>query len=135
MMVSDTTGNVKKCRALACSKWPWILNCGDPAHQLNLMSKDLILGSKKFPKIKPFADLMSSVAAVTNFFSHSNYGRYHLDKEMDKESDKRGIEPAATTRFSSFSIHSTSVQRCFPAMQRARESGTLKFDTKAVSSL
>lgn len=54
MIVSDTTGNVKKCRRLICKLWGWILNCPDPAHQLNLMMKDLIVGSKKFPAIEPF---------------------------------------------------------------------------------
>ena len=54
MIVSDTTGNVKKCCRLICERWGWILNCPDPAHQLNLMMKDLIVGSKKFPAITPF---------------------------------------------------------------------------------
>lgn len=54
MIVSDTTGNVKKCRRLICERWGWILNCPDPAHQLNLMMIDLIVGSKKFPAIAPF---------------------------------------------------------------------------------
>jgi hypothetical protein len=59
MIVSDTTGNVKKCRRLICERWGWILNCPDPAHQLNLMMKDLIVGSKKFPAIKPFKAVRS----------------------------------------------------------------------------
>ena len=54
MIVSDTTGNVKKCRLLICECWGWIINCPDPAHQLNLMMKDLIVSSKKFPAITPF---------------------------------------------------------------------------------
>ncbi|KAJ6576326.1 hypothetical protein B0H10DRAFT_2345315 [Mycena sp. CBHHK59/15] len=44
MVVSDTTGNVKKCRALICTLYPWILNCPDPCHQLNLLAKDIIVG-------------------------------------------------------------------------------------------
>ena len=57
MVVSDTTGNVKKCRALIVSKWPWILNCPDPCHGLNLMMKDIMLGSKSFPKIGAFTEV------------------------------------------------------------------------------
>ncbi|KAJ7858876.1 hypothetical protein B0H13DRAFT_1901688 [Mycena leptocephala] len=38
LVVSDTTKNVKKCRRLICEKFPWILNCPDPCHQLNLLS-------------------------------------------------------------------------------------------------
>lgn len=60
IIVSDTTGNVKKCRRLICEKWPWILNCPDPCHQLNLMMKDIMLGSKKFPKIKGLLSLLTS---------------------------------------------------------------------------
>lgn len=57
MIVSDTTGNVKKCRRLICTKWPWILNCPDPCHQLNLMMKDVMVGSKKYPKILAFTEV------------------------------------------------------------------------------
>jgi hypothetical protein len=57
LVVSDTTKNVKKCRALICSKYPWILNCPDPCHQLNLLAKDLVLGSKTWPKIKAFSQV------------------------------------------------------------------------------
>jgi hypothetical protein len=60
IIVSDTTGNVKKCRRLICANWPWILNCPDPCHQLNLMMKDIILGSKKYRKIKGFAEVFLS---------------------------------------------------------------------------
>jgi len=57
MIVSDTTANVKKCWWLVCEKWPWILDCPDPCHQLNLMMKDIMLGSAKYPKIKGFAQV------------------------------------------------------------------------------
>ena len=60
MIVSDTTGNVKKCRRLICERWGWILDCPDP-HQLNLMMKDLIVGSKKFPAITSFKAVRSSL--------------------------------------------------------------------------
>ena len=53
IIISDTTANVKKCRRLICEceKWPWILNCPDPCHGLQLMMKDVVLGSKTHPKI------------------------------------------------------------------------------------
>ncbi|KZP02060.1 hypothetical protein FIBSPDRAFT_970560 [Athelia psychrophila] len=54
MIVSDTTGNVKKCRCLICKLWGWILDCPDPAHRLDLMVEDIIAGSKIFLVIKPF---------------------------------------------------------------------------------
>lgn len=57
LVVSDTTGNVKKCRRLICNKWPWILNCPDPCHQLNLMMKDIMLGSKKYGRIVVFSQV------------------------------------------------------------------------------
>ncbi|KAK0486425.1 hypothetical protein IW261DRAFT_1416205 [Armillaria novae-zelandiae] len=78
IVVSDTTGNVKKAQELICAKFPWILNCGDPCHQLNLMVKDLIVGSKRHPKIKPFADIISAISTITTYFSHSNYGQLWL---------------------------------------------------------
>ena len=59
MVVSDTTANVKKCRAFICEAFPWILNCPDPCHQLNLLAKEIMLGSKKHPKIKGFAEVAS----------------------------------------------------------------------------
>lgn len=133
MVVSDTTGNVKKARRLLCTKWPWIFNCGDPCHQLNLMAKDVIVGSKTHPKIKGFSTVMTAVSAITTYFSHSNYGQFWLRKELDKEVDKRGVEVAGATRFSSFSTNAKSVARCFNSMQRAYTSGRLKFDSQAVS--
>ena len=52
---------------------------------------------------------------------------------MKMERDKRGIEVAGVTRFSTFSIHASSISRCFPAIQRCLTAGTVKFDTAAVS--
>lgn len=102
IVVSDTTGNVKKCRTMICKQWPWILNCPDPCHQLNLMMKDIMIGSKKFPKIAAFtqvkflhllpADMfwllvMTIVSAITTYFAHSNYVTHHLKEELKKEKD------------------------------------------------
>jgi len=151
IVVSDTTGNVKKCRAMICKKWPWILNCPDPCHQLNLMMKDIMLGSKKFPKIAAFTQVslvlsrplvytnhsmkvMTIVSSITTYFSHSNYATHHLKEELKKEKDQRGIQVAGVTRFSSFSIHARSISRCLYPIQRCLTSGTVKFDTAAVSS-
>lgn len=53
---------------------------------------------------------------------------------MKKETDKRGIEVAGVTRFSTFSIHASSIARCFHAIQRCLASGNVKFDTAAVSN-
>jgi hypothetical protein len=152
MVVSDTAANVKSCRATICAFWPWILNCPDPCHQLNLMMKDIMVGSKKFPKIGAFTEVsaflalsfcyisltschgkaMKIISGITTYFSHSNHGTHHLKEEMKKETDKRGIEIAGVTRFSTFSIHASSIARCFPAIKRCLESGSVKFDTAAV---
>ncbi|KZP29505.1 hypothetical protein FIBSPDRAFT_727407, partial [Athelia psychrophila] len=117
IVVSDTTGNVKKCRAMICKRWPWILNCPDPCHQLNLMMKDIMV--------------MAIISVITTYFSHSNYATHHLKEELKKEKDQRGIQVAGATRFSSFSIHARSISRCLYPIQRCLVSGTIKFDTKA----
>ncbi|KAJ7581665.1 hypothetical protein C8J56DRAFT_793395, partial [Mycena floridula] len=132
---SDTTGNVKKARRLICEKWPWILNCPDPCHQLNLLMKDIMVGSKTYPKIKGFAEVMTVVSTITTYFSHSNYGQHHLAKEMKKEKDSRGIQAAGATRFSSFSINAKSVARCFSGIQRCFAAGVLPFETKATKAI
>ena len=152
MVVSDTAANVKSCRATICAFWPWILNCPDPCHQLNLMMKDIMVGSKKFPKIGAFTEVsafsalsfcyilltschgkaMKIISSITTYFSHSNHGTHHLKEEMKKETDKRGIEIVGVTRFSMFSIHASSIAHCFPAIKRCLESGSVKFDTAAV---
>ena len=62
MVVSDTAANVKSCRATICAFWPWILNCPDPCHQLNLMIKDIMVWSKKFPKIGAFTEVSAFLA-------------------------------------------------------------------------
>jgi hypothetical protein len=69
MVVSDTTGNVKKCRAFICDAWPWILNCPDPWHQLNLLAKEIMLGSKKHPKIAGFADFAPAPTCMTSHWA------------------------------------------------------------------
>ena len=115
IVVSDTTGNVKKCHLMICEKWPWILNCLDPCHQLNLMMKDIMLGSKKYPKIVAFSrvslfllqelqlsecstnylmKVMNIVSSITTYFSNSNYATHHLKEELKKEKDQHGIQVA-----------------------------------------
>src|SRR5882762_7278732 len=76
---------------------------------------------------------MSIVSAITTYFSHSNYATHHLKEELKKEKDQRGIQVAGATRFSSFSIHARSISRCLHLIQRCLASGTVKFDTAAVS--
>lgn len=150
LVVSDTTKNVKKCRRLICEKFPWILNCPDPCHQLNLLAKDLVLGSKTYPKIRAFGQvrlLVSSihchhisdlfqvmiiVNALTTYFSHSNYGKHHLKTAMKDATDKRGIEAGGVTCFSTFATHASSVLRCLPFMEQCFMAGTIAFDTKGV---
>ncbi|KAJ7018504.1 hypothetical protein C8F04DRAFT_977218, partial [Mycena alexandri] len=117
LMVSDTTKNVKKCRALICKKFPWILNCPDPCDQLNLLAKDLV---------------MKIVNGLTNYFSHSNYGKHHLKDAMKDAKDKRGIEIGSATRFSTFASHAASILRCLPFIEQCFASGTIQFDTKGV---
>ncbi|KAJ3966015.1 hypothetical protein EV361DRAFT_1037172 [Lentinula raphanica] len=135
MIVLDTTDNVKKCRQLICNQWPWVLNCPDPCHQLNLMMKDVMLGSKKHPKIKGFSDSMRIVSQITTYFSHSNYRKYHLRQELTKETSKHGIVAGGPTRFSTFATHVRSIICCSDAMARCFDSGVLKFDTAATKEL
>lgn len=80
----------------------------------------------------PLLKAMKIISGITTYFSHSNHGSHHLKEELKKETDKRGIEVAGVTRFSTFSIHASSIARCFPAIQRCLESGSVKFDTAAV---
>ncbi|KAJ6620989.1 hypothetical protein B0H10DRAFT_2354472 [Mycena sp. CBHHK59/15] len=135
MVVSDTTANVNKCRAFICEAFPWILNCPDPCHQLNLLAKEIMLGSKKHPKIKGFAEVMKTISAITTFFSHSNYGKKHLKDKMKDEADRRGLVSFGATRFSTFADQSSSVTRCLPAMEKCYSEGLIKFDTKATKPL
>ncbi|KAJ7268929.1 hypothetical protein C8J57DRAFT_1067026, partial [Mycena rebaudengoi] len=120
LVVSDTTGNVKKCRALICKFWPWILNCPDPCHQLNLLAKDIMVDSKKHPKA------MKIVSGITTFFSHSNYGKKHLRDKLQDQEDRRGLVSFGATRFSTFANQSSSVSRCLPAMEKCYAEGLTK---------
>ena len=77
---------------------------------------------------------MIIINVLMNYFSHRNYGQYHLHIELQKETDKRGIQVGGATRFSSFCTHTKSIQRCFLAIERCLSSGAIKFDTKAVTT-
>ena len=76
---------------------------------------------------------MSIISGLTTYFSKSNYGQHQLKTEMEKEKDKRGIQAGGNTRFSTFSTHAKSIARCFDAIKHCLDSGSVKFDTKAVS--
>lgn len=76
---------------------------------------------------------MKIISSITTYFSHSNQGTHHLKEEMKQEKDKRGIEVAGVTRFSTFSIHASSISHCFEGIRRCYTKGTVKFDTAAVS--
>ncbi|KZP21944.1 hypothetical protein FIBSPDRAFT_739799 [Athelia psychrophila] len=80
---------------------------------------------------------MTTVSAITTYFSHSNYGQHQLKAEIAKSAnpDKRGIEAAGATRFSTFSTNARSITRCFPAIQKCLSDGAIKFDTKTVTPL
>ena len=130
LVVTDSAKNVRKAHRLLCAKWPWILNIPDPCHILNLLAKDLVVGSKTYLKVKGFSDVLTKVSHFTSYFAHSNYGHYWLDQEMKQEVDKRGIEAAGGTRFSTFSTNEKSVVRCWPAMKRCFEKNVLKFEGK-----
>ena len=97
------------------------------------MPSYLILGSKSYPKVKSFANTMSLVSSFTTNSSHSNYGHYHLEKEMQKEQDKCCIEAAGAqgTWFSTFAINTESVHvmHCW-AMKCCFDSNVLKFEVK-----
>ncbi|KAJ6631296.1 hypothetical protein B0H10DRAFT_2183260 [Mycena sp. CBHHK59/15] len=122
MVVSDTTANIKKCHALICDFFPWILNCPDPCHRLNLLTKEIMLGSKKHPKIKGFAKVMKIISVITTFFSHSNYDKKHLKDKLKDEEDR-------------FADQSSSVTHCLPAMEKCYSEGLIKFDTKALYNI
>ena len=77
---------------------------------------------------------MVIISGLTTYFSHSNYGRHQLKAELDKEKDKRGIQVGGATRFSTFSTHAKSISRCFSTIKCCLSSGSIKFDTKAVST-
>ncbi|KAJ6628447.1 hypothetical protein B0H10DRAFT_1778345 [Mycena sp. CBHHK59/15] len=77
---------------------------------------------------------MVIVNALTNYFSHSNYGKHHLKNAMKESKDRRGIEAGGATRFSTFTTHSSSVLRCLPFMEQCYSAGSIAFDTKGVHS-
>lgn len=78
---------------------------------------------------------MTTVAAITTYFSHSNYGQHQLKTELAKlpSPDKRGIEAAGATQFSTFSTNARSVTCHFPVIQKLLADGLIKFDMKSVS--
>ena len=76
---------------------------------------------------------MSIISGLMTYFSHSNYGQHQLKAELEKEKNKQGIQAGGATRFSTFSTHAKSIARCFNAIERCLISGTIKFNTKAVS--
>jgi hypothetical protein len=77
---------------------------------------------------------MVIISGLTTYFSHSNYGQHQLKAELDKEKDKQGIQAGGATRFSTFSTHAKSISCWFGAIERCLSSGSIKFDTKAVST-
>lgn len=105
----------KNC-SIHTSKWSFTVQC-PIQHVLNAQTQ-----------------VMAIISVITTYFSHSNYATHHLKEELKKEKDQRGIQVAGATRFSSFSIHARSIARCLHPIQRCLVSGTIKFDTKAVSS-
>ncbi|KAJ3859175.1 hypothetical protein EV359DRAFT_68384 [Lentinula novae-zelandiae] len=72
---------------------------------LNLMMKDIMVGSKKYPKIIVFTEAMRIVSAITTYFLHSNYRKYQLWEELKNEPHQRGIQIGGATRFSTFATH------------------------------
>lgn len=135
MIISDSAMNVWKARQLICKKWAWILNSPDPCHILNFLAKDLVVGSKTYPKLSSFSELMAIVAAFTSYFSHSNYGWYWLDEEMKYEMDKQGIQAAGGTRFSTFSINAKSLAQCWDAIKHCYNNGKLVLEGKGSQKL
>ncbi|KAJ7833076.1 hypothetical protein B0H13DRAFT_1653957 [Mycena leptocephala] len=78
---------------------------------------------------------MAIVNALTNYFSHSNYGKHHLKDAMKEAKDRRGIEAGGATRFSTFASHASSVLRCLPFMEQCFSSNKIAFDTKGTRHL
>ncbi|KAJ7289145.1 hypothetical protein C8J57DRAFT_995341, partial [Mycena rebaudengoi] len=105
---------------------PWILNCPDPCHQLNLLAKDIMVGSKKHPKVQGFAEV---------FFSSLTTGKKHLKDKLQDQEDRRGLVSFGATRFSTFANQASSVSRCLSAMEKCYSEGLIKFDTKATKPL
>ena len=61
---------------LVCEKGPWILNCPNPCHQLNLMIKGIMVRLKKYLKIKVFADVLHLNNLFTNLIIFPTNGYY-----------------------------------------------------------
>ncbi|KAJ6590906.1 hypothetical protein B0H10DRAFT_1960891 [Mycena sp. CBHHK59/15] len=77
---------------------------------LNLLAKEIMVGSKKFPKVHGFTEIMKIISAITTFFSHSNYGKKHLRDKLQDQEDKRGLVSFGATRFSTFANQSSSTK-------------------------
>ena len=79
--------------------------------------------------------MLAIVAGIANYFGKSNYGTFHLDVERRKEGVVEGIKSNSQTRFSSSYTQVLSVSTCMPPIKKCLKTGTLKFDTAAVSIL
>ncbi|KAJ7182160.1 ribonuclease H-like domain-containing protein [Mycena filopes] len=125
-IAGDGGPNVRVCKRLIVTLFPWILNIYDPCHNLNLFMKDLGALFKK--------DLVV-VSGLSNYFGKSNYGTYHLTQERKKMNITEGMKSASETRFSTTYIQSLAVHLCMPAINSLFRSGILRFDTKATKIL
>ncbi|KAJ7588943.1 hypothetical protein C8J56DRAFT_1049873 [Mycena floridula] len=74
--------------------------------------------------------LISRTVEVSTRVLVTRLGKFHLKSELAAETDKRGIQAAGATRFSTLSINAKSVSRCWAAMQSCYELGKLKFTGK-----
>jgi hypothetical protein len=78
------------------------------------MMKGIMVGSKKYPKIKGFTEvpclnnLFANLTILSgngyyfwanNILLHSNYSQHQLKAELDKEKDRQGIQASGATRF------------------------------------
>ena len=75
------------------------------------------------------------VAGIANYFGKSNYGTFHLDIQHKMEGVREGIKSTSETQFSSSYLQVVLVHDCMNPIKKCVASGTLKFDTKAVSAL
>ena len=78
--------------------------------------------------------MLSIVSGIANYFGKSNYGTFHLDEQRKKEGVAEGIKSCSKTRFSSSYMQVLSVQTCMNVIKNCVQTGTLKFDTAAVST-
>ena len=79
-----------------------------------------------------YSQAMKIISSITTYFSHSNQATHHLKHEMKMEQDKRRIEVAGVTHYSTFTTHASSISRCFSGIQRCLTAGTVKFNTAVV---